>query len=400
MNNNKLAIFGGTPIRNKPISYGRQCIDNDDINAVVDVLKSDYLTQGPQNDKLVTTLCNSFNSKYAVLSNNGTSALHLACLAADIHEGDEVITTSLTFAASANCVRYCGGIVKFADINESSLNIDPVLVEKKITQKTKAIIAVDFAGRPVELKKLKQICNKHNLVLIEDAAHSIGSNYMGNPVGSIADMTVFSFHAVKSVTGGEGGALLTNTPKYYKQARLYATHGITKSALSFKSAEDGDWYYEQQVLGFNYRLTDIQAALIISQLNKLQEFKQKRNEIVKKYNHLLSNIRGIKTPQYNVDDDICWHIYVIRIDEKKFGCNRKQLYEALKAENIITQVHYVTLHLHPYYRQFGNKKGDCPIAEKVSSSILSLPLFPLMKDDDVNDVVNAIKKIQNFYKRG
>lgn len=400
MSDNKLAIYGGSPVRKKPIFYGRQCIDNDDIDSVVRVLKSDFLTQGPQNYKLISTLCNLFKSKYAVLSNNGTSALHLACIAANIHEGDEVITTSLTFAASANCVRYCGGVVKFADINKETLNIDPISIEKIITKKTKAIIAVDFAGRPVELNKLKQICSKYNLVLIEDAAHSIGSKYFGNPIGSIADITIFSFHAVKSVTGGEGGALLTNSSKYYEKAKLYASHGITKNGLVFKNEKDGDWYYEQQVLGYNYRLTDIQAALILSQLNKLEEFKLKRNEIVKKYNSLLLDFPGIVTPQYSIDDDICWHIYIIQIEQEKFGCDRKELYEALKSENIYTQVHYVPLHLHPYYRQLGNKIGDCPVAEKVSSRMLSLPLFPSMTDEDVKDVVNAIQKIHYYYIRG
>ena len=260
-----IALYGGTPVRERKIFYGKQFIDAADIEAVLAVLKSEYLTQGPQIKNLEDMLCRMFSARYAISTMNGTSALHLACIAAGITNGDEVITTPLTFAASANCVRYCGGTVVFADICKDSYTIDPLSVEKKITERTKAVIAVDYAGIPCRLQELKEICERHNLVLIEDAAHSLGSVYSGRPVGSIADITAFSFHPVKTITGGEGGAVLTNNKQYADVMRLVANHGITKDKVHYLYEDNAEeaWYCEQILLGYNYRMTDMQAALII-----------------------------------------------------------------------------------------------------------------------------------------
>ena len=394
-----IALYGGTPVRERKIFYGKQFIDAADIEAVLAVLKSEYLTQGPQIKNLEDMLCRMFSARYAISTMNGTSALHLACIAAGITNGDEVITTPLTFAASANCVRYCGGTVVFADICKDSYTIDPLSVEKKITERTKAVIAVDYAGIPCRLQELKEICERHNLVLIEDAAHSFGSVYNGRPVGSIADITAFSFHPVKTITGGEGGAVLTNNKQYADVMRLVANHGITKDKVHYLYEDNAEetWYCEQILLGYNYRMTDMQAALIISQANKLAYFKQRRKEIVAAYNDAFLTLQGLIIPEEKEYADTCWHLYVLRIDELLLKCSRNEFFRALSAENIQPQVHYVPVHLHPYYRQLGHSDGECPIAEDICSSILSLPLYPSMTDADVSDVITAVRKIHKFY---
>ncbi len=287
----KLAVFGGKPVRDTKIFYGHQCIDEDDIKAVADVLRSDYVTCGPNVTEMEKKLAEYCEAKYAVSMANGTAALHCACIAAGIKEGDEVITTPLTFAASANCVLYVGAKPVFADVDPETYNIDPESIRKNITDKTKAVIAVDYTGQCVENKKIREICDEYNLVFIEDAAHAIGSVYDGKKVGSLADMTCFSFHPVKTITCGEGGAVTTNSEEYYKKLVLAHTHGITHDeSLMEEAPHEGPWYYEQISLGFNYRLTDFQAALLTSQLKKLDTFKAKRKAIVKKYDSAFSEI--------------------------------------------------------------------------------------------------------------
>lgn len=398
---NILALYGGMPIREKKIYYGKQSIDEDDIKAIESVLRSDWLTQGPKVKELENLLCNRFEASYAVTTTSGTSALHLACLAAGIQNGDEVITSPMTFVASANCVLYCGGVPVFADILEGTNNIDPKSVEAIITNKTKAVIAVDFAGQPVLLEELKKICDKHKLILIEDAAHSLGSKYKGQYVGGIADLTTFSFHPVKTVTGGEGGAVLTNNKCFYEKMRLMATHGITKNKNEFSSddASVGEWYYEQKELGYNFRMTEMQAALIISQINRLTTFKEKRRKIHDLYNEAFSNIDGLIIPAESDDVNTCWHLYVLRIDEEKIGCSRKTFFEALSAENIQPQVHYIPVYRQPYYQKLGYNKDECPICERIYQQILSLPLYPAMTDEDVNDVIEAVSKICEYFRR-
>lgn len=411
----KLALYGGKPVRETPIYYGHQYLDGKDIQAVVDVLKSDYLTCGPAIEKLEKRLCEITGAKYAVAISNGTAALHAACYAAGIGEGDEVITTPITFAASANCALYCGARPVFADIDPETYNIDPVSIEEHITEHTKAVVAVDFTGQAVKLDEIRDICKKHNLILIEDGAHSIGTTYKGKPVGSIADMTTFSFHPVKTVTGGEGGAILTNSEQFYQSLILFRSHGITRNRdlmqideIAFDYSEMvekdgnqslGDWYYQQVDLGYNYRMTDIQAALICSQLDKLEIFKRKRQEIVKKYNEAFSSIPEIIVQKEIEESDTARHLYIIQIDTEKLGVNRRTVFDALKAENVCCNVHYIPVYSFPYYQKLGYSMGSCPKAESVYKGIISIPLYYAMTDNDVDSVIMAVKKVISYYQK-
>lgn len=395
----KLAIFGGMPVRDTIIGYGHQYIDEDDIQAVVAALKSDYLTCGPKITELKEKLCEITNAKYCVPVSNGTAALHIAAMAAGITVGDEVITTPITFAASSNCVLYCGATPIFADIDPETYNIDPESIRKLITKKTKAVIAVDFTGQAVKLKEIKAICQEHNLLLIEDAAHSIGTKYEGKPVGSIADMTTFSFHPVKTATSGEGGAVTTNNKALYDKLVLLHAHGITREHEMMIHQTDDPWYYEQIDYGFNYRLTDIQAALLISQLNKLPLFSARRKEIVAMYDSAFSQIPQLQVQKEIVESDTTRHLYILRFRSEMMTCNRREFYDALKAEHIGSQVHYIPVYWHPYYESLGYKKGLCPAAENYYQEVLSLPLFYSMNDSDVFDVIHAVKKIVDYYKK-
>lgn len=389
----KLAIHGGAPVRENKLYYGHQYIDDRDIEAVVNVLKSDYVTCGPKITELEQRLCEVTGAKYAVVVSNGTAALHIACQAAEVTEGDEVITTPITFAASANCALYCGAKPVFADIDEATYNIAPESVKERITEKTKAVVAVDFTGQAVELDKLLKICQNKKIVLIEDGAHSIGTKYQGKGVGAIADMTTFSFHPVKTITGGEGGAVLTNNEEYYKKLLLYRAHGITRDTSLMEKESHGGWYYEQIALGMNYRMTDIQAALILSQLDKLDMFSARRKEIVIKYNEAFSKIPEITVQQEIKESDTTRHLYILRIKPEKLNIGRKEFFDAMAAENICCNVHYIPVYYHPYYEKLGYEKGICPKAEKLYEEMMSLPLYYGMSDEDVEDVIHAVKKI-------
>ena len=395
----KLAINGGTPVRDTKLFYGHQYIDDADIAAVVDVLKSDYLTCGPKITELEKRLCEITGAKYAVAVSNGTAALHIACQAAGVKEGDEVITTPITFAASANCALYCGAKPVFADINEHTYNIDPVSIAEHMTDKTKAVVAVDFTGQAVELERIQQICKEKGAVLIEDGAHSIGTKYNDRSVGSIADMTTFSFHPVKTVTGGEGGAVLTNNEEYYKKLVLYRAHGITRDTSLMEKECEGGWYYEQVALGMNYRMTDIQAALVISQLDKLEMFSNRRKEIVAKYNEAFAEIPEITVQEEIPESDTTRHLYILRIKPELLNVDRKGFYDAMAAENICCNVHYIPVYYHPYYEHLGYKKGLCPKAEKLYDEMMSLPLYYGMTDKDADDVIAAVKKIVEAYRK-
>lgn len=396
---NKPAICGGTPVRSTKIQYGHQYIDEADIQAVVEVLKSDYLTCGPKIGELEDKLCEITGAAYAVVCSNGTAALHMACQAAGVTQGDEVITTPITFAASANCALYCGGIPVFADINEETYNIDPAQVEALTTEKTKAVVAVDFTGQSVELDRLLAHCRKNKLVLIEDGAHVIGTSYRGKKNGSIADMTTLSFHPVKTVTGGEGGAVLTNDEAYYKKLLLYRAHGITRDSTQMEHEPEGDWYYEQVALGMNYRMTDMQAALVISQLDKLPLFSKRRKEIVKAYDEAFLKLPQLFVQKEIPESDTTRHLYILRIIPEQLRINRKQFFDALKAENICCNVHYIPTYYFPYYEKLGYKKGICPKAEKLYEEIISLPLYYGMTNQDVEDVIQAVSKIVDYYKK-
>ncbi|WP_343337977.1 UDP-4-amino-4,6-dideoxy-N-acetyl-beta-L-altrosamine transaminase [Terrisporobacter petrolearius] len=395
----ELAINGGTPVRKEYLSYGRQVIDDDDINLVVNVLKGNYLTTGPNVKQFEEMVASYVGCKYAVAVSNGTAALHAACFAAGIKEGDEVITTPMTFAASANCVLYCGGKPVFADINPFTYNIDPKEIEKKITSKTKAIIPVDFTGQAVDLDEIKKIADKYNLLIIEDAAHAIGTKYKGKKVGNISDMTEFSFHPVKTITTGEGGVITTNSKELYDKLVLFRTHGITREKEFLVRKEEGPWYYEQIDLGYNYRITDIQCALGISQLNKLDKFIERRKELVKMYNEELSKIDGIIIQKEEDFSDTARHLYIIKIELEKFKVRRKEIFEALQGENIGVNVHYLPIYLQPYYKKLGYEEGLCPNAEDLYNKMITLPLHANMSDKDLQDVVLAVSKVLNYYKK-
>lgn len=386
------------PVRESYLPYGRQWIDEEDVEAVVEALKGDFLTTGPYVSRFERAIADYVGAKYAVAFSNGTAALHGACFAAGIGEGDEVITTPMTFAASANCVLYRGGVPVFADIDEKTYNIDPQSVEEKITERTKAIIPVDFAGQPADLDPILEIAEKHRLVVIEDAAHALGAVYKGRKVGSISDMTMFSFHPVKLITTGEGGIIVTNNEEYYERLLQFRTHGITRDRS--RMAEDhGPWYYEMQFLGYNYRLTDIQAALGLSQLKKIEKFLELRRRYAAMYNDAFKGMDELILPHQPEWAESGWHLYVIRLRPEKLAASRREIFEALQRQNIGVNVHYIPVHYQPYYRKLGYDKGICPKAERVYEEILTLPLFPAMSEQDVRDVIEAVKRTVGQYRK-
>ena len=395
----QLAIKGGTSVRETKIYYGKQWIDENDIYAVDEVLRSDSVTCGPKTQELERSLEQYTGARHAVAVSNGTAALHCACMAAGIGAGDEVITTPLTFAASANCALYCGAKPVFADVEEDTYNIDPKSIEDKITDKTKAVVAVDFTGQAVKHREIREICDRHHLIFIEDAAHAIATTYNGVQVGNLADITTFSFHPVKTITGGEGGAVLTNSDELYQKIQLVHTHGITHDpVLMEEPVHEGPWYYEQIMLGYNYRITDIQAALIVSQMKKLDQFKARRKKIVKMYDEAFAQIPEIIVQKEIAESDTCRHLYIIRLDTEKLSCTRREFFDAMSAENVQCQIHYVPVYWFPYYQKLGYKKGLCPVAEEVYKGIMSIPLYPKMTDQDVSDVIHAVTKVVENYK--
>ena len=318
-------------------------------------------------------------------------------MAAGVGPGDEVITTPITFAASANCALYCGARPVFADIREDTYNIDPQSVSGKVSEKTKAVVAVDFTGQSVELDELLAVCREKNLVLIEDGAHVIGTKYKGKGNGSISDMTTLSFHPVKTVTGGEGGAVLTNSEEYYKKLLLYRAHGITRDPEMMEGEPEGDWYYEQIALGYNYRMTDMQAALIMSQLDKLPMFSKRRKEIVARYDEAFAGIPQLRVQKEIPESDTTRHLYILRLVPERLKIGRKEFFDALAAENVCCNVHYIPTYYFPYYRKLGYEKGICPKAEKLYEEIISLPLYYAMTNQDVEDVIEAVTKIAEYY---
>lgn len=383
--------------RDTYLPYGKQWLDDEDVQAVVEVLRGDYLTTGPFISKFEEAIAHYVGAKYAVAFSNGTAALHGACFAAGIGEGDEVITTPMTFAASANCVLYQNGIPVFVDIDEKTYNIDPTEIEKKITSKTKAIIPVDFTGQPVDLDRIMEIAEKHNLIVIEDAAHALGAKYKDRYIGSISDMTMFSFHPVKHITSGEGGMITTNNKEYYEKLLQFRSHGITRN-IELNVTEP--WYYEMQFLGYNYRMTDIQAALGESQFKKIDSFIQLRKKYVEIYNEAYKNMPELITPYQSEEGDSSWHLYIIRLNQSELTSNRRVIFEELQELNIGVNVHYIPVYWHPYYQELGYTKGICPNAENLYEEIITLPLFPAMSEKDVFDVINAVKStIAKYSKR-
>jgi perosamine synthetase len=365
------------------IPYGKQSIENDDVNSVVEVLTSDWLTTGPKINEFEETIAILVGSRYAVAVSSGTAALHCGMFAAGVQQTDEVIVSPMTFAASANTILYMGAKAVFADVENDTLLINPLEIEKKITSKTKAVVAVDYAGHPCNYDAIRAICDKYNLVYIADGCHAIGAEYFGKRVGSLADLTCFSFHPVKHITTGEGGAVTTNNSKFDARLRLFRNHGITTDHR--QREKQGSWFYEMTELGFNYRITDFQCALGLSQLKKLPEWLKRRQEIAEKYNKAFAGT-SIK-PLVNKDFVYnAYHLYVVRMP------NRNEVFNKLRKAGIGVNVHYIPVHLHPYYQKTqGTKKGDCPVAEKAYEQILSLPMYPALTNDEQDYVIKTIK---------
>jgi perosamine synthetase len=371
----------------KKISYGHQWVDQSDINAAVKVLKGDWLTQGPKVAEFEEAMARYCGAKYAVAVSSGTAALHAAYAAAGIGAGDEVVTTPMTFAATANAVVYCGGRPVFADIQADTLNINPKEILKKITPKTKAIAPVDFAGHPCDYAEILKIAKDRGLTVIEDACHALGADYSGKKIGSIADMTVFSFHPVKAITTGEGGMVVTDNADFYDKLKIFRSHGMVKLP------ENGAWFYQIENLGYNYRLTDFQSALGMSQLKKLDLFIKKRRQIATKYNTAFGGLEDIKIPVEKPGVKSAWHIYAIRMATDGLKARRRQIFDDFHKEGIGVQVHYLPVHLHPFYqKKFGYRAGDFPVAEDYYARAITLPLFPKMTEAQINYVIKATKK--------
>ncbi len=370
------------------IPYGRQIIEEDDIQAIVDVLKSDYLTTGPKVAEFEECVAGYVGARYAVAVSNGTAALHAACFAAGIKEGDEVITSPLTFAASANCVLYCGGKPVFADVDPRTYNIDPEDIKRKITDKTRAIIPVHLAGQPCDMDAIHKIAKEHHLIVIEDGAHALGSEYKGRKVGPLSDMTTFSFHPVKPITTGEGGMVVTNNEEFYNRLCLFRSHGITRDS-SLMTRNEGGWFYQQLELGYNYRITDIQCALGCSQMKKLERFLGRRRALAKRYDKAFCDTPNIILPYQLPETNSGYHLYIIQV----VGCDRRQVFEELRAKGIGVNVHYIPVYYHPYYREHGYQDCRCPHAEQVYEHIISIPLHAGLTEEEQDYIIRTINQI-------
>ena len=377
------------------IPYGSQYINEDDIQSVVSVLKGDWLTQGPTIDAFEKTFTQYVNAQYAIAFNSGTSALHGAMFAAGVAEGDEIITSPITFAASANCGVYMGAKPVLADIDPKTYCIDPEEIKKNITQKTKVIIPVDLAGYPVNIDKIKESIKADDMVIVEDAAHALGATRKGKFIGTQADMTMFSFHPVKHITTAEGGMITTNNEDYYEKLRLFRSHGITKDADKL-SKSDGPWYYEMQALGYNYRITDMQCALGLSQLKKAEEFINRRIKLADRYDEAFKNNPMIQIPPRPKEKDSrhVFHIYPVLLDK---SLDRKEIFIKLREKGIFCQVHYIPIHHQPYYQEhFNYTTNQYPNANEYYQREITIPLFPKMTDDEQIYVINAIKELTGY----
>lgn len=393
-----LAIDGGSPVREKLLPYGRQTIDEADIQAVVDVLRSDWLTTGPKVAEFEEAFAARVGAEHAVSFSSGTAALHGAAFAAGLKAGDEAITTPITFAATANCVLYQGATPVLADVCFDTLNLDPEQVAGRITSRTRAILPVDYAGHPADLDAMLYLAKRHGLVVIEDACHALGAEYNGRPVGSIADMSVFSFHPVKHITTAEGGMVATNDAAFAENMRRFRNHGISSEARQRQAA--GHWHYEMVALGFNYRLPDVVCALGLEQLKRLDANLARRRQIARQYDAAFREIPGVIPPSVRPGANPAWHLYPIRLDLERLTADRAQFFRALRAENIGVNVHYIPVHFHPYYRErFGYKGGEFPVAENSYARLISLPMFHGMTDGDVEDVIEAVRKTAGHYSR-
>lgn len=386
-----IAAAGGRPVRSTMLPYAHQDLDEADIAAVVEALRSGWLTTGPTITEFETEFATRVGARFAVAVTSGTAALHAAAYAAGISSGAQVIVPALTFAASANCARYQGGEVVFVDVRPDTLNVSPAAVEQSLTARTRAIVAVDYAGQPCDLDELMGLAHDHGLVVIEDAAHALGSTYRGRSVGSIAHLTTFSLHPAKHITTGEGGVVTTDDSKLAARMRAFRNHGIATDHVQRAAA--GSWHYEMEDLGYNYRITDMQCALGLSQLGKLTGWLTRRQEIVTSYHTAFAKLPQIEPLVALPDRVAAWHLYVIRLRPEHLRADRGEIFRALRAENIGVNVHYIPVPWHPYYQQLGYGRGHWPVAEDAYERMISLPLWPGMSDSDVDDVIGAVRKV-------
>lgn len=380
------------------IFYGKQTLDENDINAVVAVLKSDFLTQGPAIEKFEKYVANYCGVKYAVAVTNATSALHIACLAAGLGKGDTLWTSPITFTASANCGRYCGANVDFVDIDNNTYNMSVEELEAKLTKAEvlpKVLVPVHLAGQSCDMEKIHALAKKFNITVIEDASHAIGADYKDTKVGccKYSDMTVFSFHPVKIVTTGEGGMVLTNNKDLYDKLVLYRSHGITRAPELMTKEADGPWYYQQIDLGFNYRMTDMQAALGYSQMHKVDEFVARRRELAARYNELLKDLDMLKLPYQDDNTASSWHLYIVRVDFSKINKNKKQIFTEMKDKGVCLNLHYIPVHTQPYYEKLGFKQGDFPVSEKYYEEAFTLPLYYSLTNEQQDYIIEALKEV-------
>jgi len=396
MKSSELAINGGAPVRSVLLPYGRQSVSEEDIAEVVEVLRSDWLTTGPNVPEFEAAFASFTGSRDSVAVANGTAALHCAMSAVGVGSGDEVIVPAMTFAASANCVLYMGGRPVFADVESDTLLIDPASVESLIGPRTKAIIAVDYAGQPCNYDALRGLAEKHSLTLVSDACHAIGGSWKGRSVGKLADLSTFSLHPVKHMTTGEGGVVTTDDPEIADAIRRFRNHGITTDHR--QRAESGSWFYEMTDLGYNYRLTDLQCALGLAQLRHLPNWVDRRREIAALYDQVIEKMEFVEPLATREGARHAYHLFVVKLHPEKLKVDRKEVFAALRAEGIGVNVHYVPVHLHPYYRRvLDTSPGLCPVAEEAYEQILTLPMFPAMSGGDVDDVCHALKKIERAY---
>lgn len=379
------------------VYYGKQFIDEQDINAVIEVLKSDFLTQGPVIEKFEKAVAEYCGVKYAVAVTNATSALHIACLAAGLDKGDMLWTSPITFTASANCGRYCGANVDFVDIDGNSYDMSVTALKEKLEKskiKPKVVIPVHLAGQSCEMQEIYDLSKQYGFTVIEDASHAIGADYKDTKVGccKYSDMTVFSFHPVKIITAGEGGMVLTNSEELYKKLTLYRSHCITRDENLMTKEADGPWYYQQIGLGFNYRMTELQAALGLSQLAKVDKFVARRRRLAERYNELLKDL-PLKLPYQNPDTDSSWHLYIVRVDFNKIKKTKKDIFAEMKAKGVCLNLHYIPVHTQPYYQNLGFKNGDFPVSEKYYEEAFTLPLYYSLTDEQQDYVASALKEV-------
>ncbi len=390
------ALLGGRPVRERMLPYGRHEVDEADVQAVVEVLRGDWLTNGPTVARFEGAFAEVVGARFAVAFSSGTAALHAAAYVAGIGPGDEVITSPLTFLASANCILYCGGTPVFADVDPDTLNLDPAAVEAALTPRTKAVLPTHFAGLPCDMEAIHAITRPRNLAVVEDAAHALGAEIGGRPVGGLSDLTTYSFHPVKHITTGEGGMVTTNETLLAERLRRFRNHGIEREVR----ARQATWRQDMVGFGFNYRLTDIQSALGLSQLRRLDARLKRREEIATRYREAFVAMPKLTAAPTREQTRHAWHIYPLRLNGDRLRQDRETIFQALRAENIGVSVHYRPVHLHPYYRdRFGTGPGLCPAAEAAFERLLTLPLFPGMTDGDVADVITAVAKVIRWARR-